>query len=61
MEEDIMKILAFIVIVFSIITFVLSPLLIGRNRGEYTYGIWISHLIETIIIILLSLRVLEII
>ncbi len=56
-----MRGLAWTVLILNIIAFILSPLMIGRDRGEYTYAHWIGNLAEIIMVGLLALRVLNLI
>lgn len=53
-----METLAWIVLILNVVAFVFSPLMIGKDRGEYTYVVWVGQLVGAIATCLLALRVL---
>lgn len=56
-----MNILAWAAIILTILNVILMPLVFGRERPDFSYSTWVTAIIETIVVCLLALRVLQII
>lgn len=55
-----MILLAKMVIGIEVLSIIFAPLLLGKPKvGNYDFAWWISNLLESIIIIALSLRVIK--
>lgn len=54
----ILIIFAWITIILSSVSVILMPLLIGRAREPYSYISWVANVIQFIIVVSLSARVL---
>ena len=53
-----MNILAWATIILSLLNILLMPLAFGKPRPDFSYATWTVAVIETVIVCLLSLRVL---
>jgi len=56
--ETIIKIVALLSILFTLMPVFGIPLAFGKSRGEYTYATWIASILEAIFVWLLALSVL---